>query len=110
MRAKKIKIPTNHFPIIRRIFWTFSSVVFNINYGLILRSRTPEIGTSGSMSGDGKRGDGHRPQLPRPSSTLPEETVDGTWQVVGLLLIAVEDGELTRDLLYHPPIERKLSR
>jgi hypothetical protein len=31
----------------------------------------PEIGTSGSMSGDGKRGAGHEPSLPRPSSTLP---------------------------------------
>ena len=31
----------------------------------------PEIGTSGLMSGDGKRGDGQRPKPPRPSSTLP---------------------------------------
>src|SRR6516225_994900 len=32
----------------------------------------PEIGTSGLMSGDGKRGDGQMaPKLPRPSSTLP---------------------------------------
>jgi hypothetical protein len=31
----------------------------------------PEIGSSGSMSGDGRRGVGHRPKLPRPSSTLP---------------------------------------
>ena len=31
----------------------------------------PEIGTSGSMSGDGKRGVAERPKLPRPSSTLP---------------------------------------
>jgi hypothetical protein len=30
----------------------------------------PEIGTSGLMSGDGKRG-GARRQYPRPSSTLP---------------------------------------
>jgi hypothetical protein len=35
-------------------------------------SRMPEIGTSGLMSGD--RGDGQRPKLPRPSSTLPERT------------------------------------
>ena len=34
----------------------------------------PEIGTSGSMSGDGKRGVAAWPKLPRPSSTLPEET------------------------------------
>jgi len=35
-------------------------------------SRMPEIGTSGLMSGDGKRGDGQvAPKLPRPSSTLP---------------------------------------
>ena len=32
----------------------------------------PEIGTSGSMSGDGKRGVAEWPKLPRPSSTLPE--------------------------------------
>jgi hypothetical protein len=32
----------------------------------------PEIGTSGSMSGDGKRSDAAWPQLPRPSSTLPQ--------------------------------------
>jgi len=31
----------------------------------------PEIGTYGSMSGDGKRGDAAWPKLPRPSSTLP---------------------------------------
>ena len=32
----------------------------------------PEIGTSGLMSGDGKRGDGQvAHKLPRPSSTLP---------------------------------------
>jgi CheY-like chemotaxis protein len=31
----------------------------------------PEIGTSGSMSGDGKRSVAERPKLPRPSSTLP---------------------------------------
>jgi len=34
----------------------------------------PEIGTSGSMSGDGKRGVAKWPKLPRPSSTLPEAT------------------------------------
>jgi hypothetical protein len=34
----------------------------------------PEIGTSGSMSGDGKRGVGHRPQAAAPilDSTRPE--------------------------------------
>jgi hypothetical protein len=32
----------------------------------------PEIGMSGSMSGDGKRGVAERPKLPRPSSTLPK--------------------------------------
>ena len=31
----------------------------------------PEIGTYGSMSGDGKRDDAAWPKLPRPSSTLP---------------------------------------
>ena len=31
----------------------------------------PEIGTSGSMSGDGKRGVAEWPKLPRLSSTLP---------------------------------------
>ena len=34
----------------------------------------PEIGTSGSMSGDGKRSAAAWPKLPRPSSTLPSET------------------------------------
>ena len=34
----------------------------------------PEIGTSGSMSGDGKRGVAEWPKLPRPSSTLPITT------------------------------------
>ena len=34
----------------------------------------PEIGTSGSMSGDGKRSDAKWPKLPRPSSTLPSAT------------------------------------
>jgi hypothetical protein len=34
----------------------------------------PEIGTSGSMSGDGKRGVAAWPKLPRPSSTLPTRT------------------------------------
>jgi hypothetical protein len=37
-------------------------------------SRMPEIGTSGSMSGDGKRGVAESPKLPRPSSTLPLAT------------------------------------
>jgi len=36
----------------------------------------PEIGTSGSMSGDGKRSVAEWPKLPRPSSTLPKRT----WQ------------------------------
>ena len=35
----------------------------------------PEIGTSGSMSGDGKRGVAEWPKLPRPSSTLPASFV-----------------------------------
>ena len=34
----------------------------------------PEIGTSGSMSGDGKRSAAAWPKLPRPSSTLPKPT------------------------------------
>ncbi len=34
-----------------------------------------EIGTSSSMSGDGKRGVAIGPKLPRPSSTLPRPTV-----------------------------------
>jgi hypothetical protein len=36
----------------------------------------PEIGTSGSMSGDGKRGVAEWPKLPRPSSTLPKLPFD----------------------------------
>jgi hypothetical protein len=35
----------------------------------------PEIGTSGSMSGDGKRGVAEWPKLPRPSSTLPSREI-----------------------------------
>jgi hypothetical protein len=35
----------------------------------------PEIGTSGSMSGDGKRGVAEWPKLPRPSSTLPSRQI-----------------------------------
>jgi nucleoside phosphorylase len=38
----------------------------------------PEIGTSGSMSGDGKRGAAEWPKLPRPSSTLPH-----AWLMLG---------------------------
>ena len=34
----------------------------------------PEIGTSGSMSGDGKRSVAEWPKLSRPSSTLPFRT------------------------------------
>jgi hypothetical protein len=36
----------------------------------------PEIGTSGSMSGDGKRSVGHTPQATAPilDSTIPETT------------------------------------
>jgi hypothetical protein len=34
----------------------------------------PEIGTSGSMSGDGKRSVAEWPKLSRPSSTLPSRT------------------------------------
>jgi hypothetical protein len=34
----------------------------------------PEIGTSGSMSGDGKRSVAEWLKLPRPSSTLPKRT------------------------------------
>jgi hypothetical protein len=48
----------------------------------------PEIGTSGLMSGDGKRGVGIGPNLPRPSSTLPEPTNFGTavrLSVVGVM-------------------------
>ena len=35
----------------------------------------PEIGTSGSMSGDGKRGVGHRPQATAPILDSTEETL-----------------------------------
>jgi hypothetical protein len=40
----------------------------------------PEIGTSGLMSGDGKRGDGLRPQATAPilDSTIPEVGSPGT--------------------------------
>jgi hypothetical protein len=45
----------------------------------------PEIGTSGSMSGDGKRSVAEWPKLPRPSSTLPKRTWQG-----GLTMSALE--------------------
>jgi len=45
----------------------------------------PEIGTSGSMSGDGKRGVAEWPKLPRPSSTLPHLPTWVMQQVVGCL-------------------------
>ena len=60
----------------------------------------PEIGTSGSMSGDGKRGAAEWPKLPRPSSTLPFRTwprwrtmsaVGGTAEVVARL-VSIIDG------------------
>jgi hypothetical protein len=38
----------------------------------------PEIGTSGSMSGDGKRSVAAWPKLPRPSSTLPKAAAERT--------------------------------
>jgi hypothetical protein len=40
----------------------------------------PEIGTSGSMSGDGKRSVAAWPKLPRPSSTLPKRRTGATHQ------------------------------
>jgi len=43
----------------------------------------PEIGTSGSMSGDGKRSVAAWPKLPRPSSTLPKQEDIAVQQVVG---------------------------
>jgi hypothetical protein len=54
----------------------------------------PEIGTSGSMSGDGKRGVAEWPKLPRPSSTLPSvwtgralQAESDDLKVVGLALL-----------------------
>jgi hypothetical protein len=41
---------------------------------VIYGKRGLRIGTSGSMSGDGKRGVAEWPKLPRPSSTLPSAT------------------------------------
>jgi hypothetical protein len=49
----------------------------------------PEIGTSGSMSGDGKRSAAAWPKLPRPSSTLPNLPIRNvrfhgeSWRVSG---------------------------
>jgi hypothetical protein len=40
-----------------------------------------EIRTSGSMSGDGKRSVAAWPKLPRPSSTLPDETHEPSRQM-----------------------------
>ena len=53
----------------------------------------PEIGTSGSMSGDGKRGVAEWPKLPRPSSTLPLATVIATCRAVELAQAAANDLE-----------------
>src|ERR1700720_1397955 len=47
-------------------------------------SRMPEIGTSGSMSGDGKRSVATWPKLPRPSSTLPKRRFAATHQFVAI--------------------------
>jgi len=44
----------------------------------------PEIGTSGSMSGDGKRSVAEWLKLPRPSSTLPFETSRDVRSVVAI--------------------------
>ena len=38
----------------------------------------PEIGTSGSMSENGKRSVAEWPKLPRPFSTLPNRSLAGT--------------------------------
>src|SRR5262244_1733313 len=48
----------------------------------------PEIGTSGLMSGDGKRGDALR-QRSRPSSTLPVPTA--TFRVLFVLVVLSHD-------------------
>ena len=44
----------------------------------------PEIGTSGSMSGDGKRSAAAWPKLPRPSSTLPSRQISSREFTVGI--------------------------
>jgi hypothetical protein len=49
----------------------------------------PEIGTSGSMSEDGKRGVAEWPKLPRPSSTLPSRRFAATPQYVRIFLAAI---------------------
>src|SRR3977135_2004773 len=41
----------------------------------------PEIGTSGSMSGEWKRSVAEWPKLPRPSSTLPFRTWRSCWMM-----------------------------
>src|SRR6516162_1390130 len=46
----------------------------------------PEIGTSGSMSGDGKRSVAAWPKLPRPSSTLPKRTRRGKFAMSASLI------------------------
>ena len=61
----------------------------------------PEIGTSGSMSGDRKRSDAARPKLPRLSSTLPISALPamlgnvgsrGGWSTLTGLPISAGDG------------------
>ena len=56
----------------------------------------PEIGTSGSMSGDGKRGVAEWPKLPRPSSTLPSRHFAATQQ---FSRFRSEDGVIGRQLV-----------
>jgi hypothetical protein len=44
----------------------------------------PQLGTSGSMSGDGKRSVAEWPKLPRPSSTLPKPTSSDVRSLVAI--------------------------
>ena len=51
----------------------------------------PEIGTSGSMSGDGKRSVAERPKLPRPSSTLPSRHLVRRREMSGVEVIVLQN-------------------
>jgi hypothetical protein len=54
----------------------------------------PEIGTSGSMSGDGKRSAAAWPKLPRPSSTLPNAKASDVRFVAALKIISVRSSDI----------------
>ena len=76
----------------------------------------PEIGTSGSMSGDGKRSVAEWPKLPRPSSTLPgslrsdgeRDRVVAQWSAQHLNCDVFEDRSLDTTSLLDISLEKQI--